>query len=97
MKKKLELEVEVFDKTFLIEVFYDYTPELQPIIAPYPEDSEPGVPEAFVIEELLLINHKGVSVSIMDMINEDNEFEQKVIDYLSEAHSKKLPDFHPDS
>ena len=97
MENKLELGVEVCDKTFLLEIFYDHTEEIQPVIAPYPEDSSPGVPEAFVVTEVLIVNHKSVSTSLMDMVNDDVEFEQKIISYLSEAHSKKLPDFHPDS
>jgi hypothetical protein len=95
MEHTLEVPVTLLGYDLLAEAEYDYTKEVPQIIAPYPEDSEQGMPETFVVHTLILISNNGSKVSIAHLMENDITLKEQVITYLQENHIQSLLDYDP--
>jgi hypothetical protein len=95
MSHILEVPVTLLGYDLLAEATYDYTKEVPQLIAPYPEDSEQGMPEAFVVHTLILVSNNSSKVSITHLMENDISLKEQVITYLQEHHTPTFLDYDP--
>jgi hypothetical protein len=95
MSYTLKVPVTLLGYDLLAEAAYDYTKEIPQITAAYPEDSEQGMPEAFVVHTLMLINNDGSKASISHVMENDVILNNQVLTYLQEHHTPTFLDYDP--
>jgi hypothetical protein len=95
MPYTLEVPVTLLGFDMLAEATYDYTKEVPQVITPYPEDSEQGMPEAFIVHTLMLINDNSSKVSISHIMENDTTLNNQVLTYLQDNHTPTFLDYDP--